>query len=434
MGRSDWRAARRALARLLPRLFPPLVRPPLPPMVLSLALSVGLLAWMGAAAAHPSADRLVRVVHFEPRADGLAAYVRLSLPLLPRSGDIGYNRLESGRLFHYLDTAAAQARLERVGRLLADGHRLSANGEAVTARVLAVRIHRRGRVPPFTTLAQARVAAHTDAGAASGAAPELTETRHVLVDAELLYPVAAGAAGYPPLSFSSLADADPGGLADIANVLFFHEGGAVRTHTAAGPLASPVPLNPSLLGAARMFLLAGCEHILQGWDHLLFVLCLVLGPLRLKPIAWRITAFSVGHSLSLGAGLFGWMPSGGWFQPWVEVAIALSLLGAALAALHRGRGAGLPSVAAVGLVHGYGLAFGLRELLADSSAPPLATLLFFNLGVEAGQLLVAGLAWLALRAMQAWRAEWAPRLQSCVALACATVSLFWLAERIVAAL
>lgn len=403
-----------------------------------------LLAWMGAAVAHPSADRLVRVVHFEPRADGLAAYVRLSLPLLPQSGGVRYDSVESGRLFHYIDTEAAQARLQQVGRLLADSHRLGAGGQAVAAQVLAVRIHRRGQVPPFTTLDQARRAARTGLpsmpsmpavpGAQGGAA---TETRHVLVDAELLYPLARSAAGYPPLSFSSLYEPETGGLAEIANVLFFHGDGAVRNYTAAGALTAPVQLNPSLAGAARMFLLAGCEHILQGWDHLLFVLCLVLGPLRLKPIALRITAFSVGHSLSLGAGLFGWMPAGAWFPPWVEVAIALSLLGAALPALRPGRSAGplaAAVVAAVGLVHGFGLAFGLRELLADSSVPPLATLLFFSLGVEAGQLLIAAAAWLALRTLQAWRASWAAHTQTGIAFGCTAVSLFWLAERLVAAM
>lgn len=403
-----------------------------------------LLAWMGAAAAHPSADRLVRVVHFEPRADGLAAYVRLSLPLLPQSGGVRYDSVESGRLFHYLDAATAHAKLEQVGRLLADSHRLGAGGETVAARVLAVRIHRRGQVPPFTSLDQARQAARTAMPALPArpggqdvqpGAP--TETRHVLVDAELLYPLPHSAAGYPPLSFSSLHEPETGGLAEIANVLFFHQGGAVRTYAAAGTLAAPVPLNPSLAGAARMFLLAGCEHILHGWDHLLFVLCLVLGPLRLKPIALRITAFSIGHSLSLGAGLFGWMPAGAWFQPWVEVAIALSLLGAAMSALRPGRRTGALAawaVGAVGLVHGFGLAFGLRELLADSSVPPLATLLFFNLGVEAGQLLVAAVAWLALRVLQAWRAGWAARGQAGIAFGCTAVSLFWLAERLVAAM
>jgi hypothetical protein len=394
-----------------------------------------LLAWAAAAAAHPSADRLVRVVHFEPREDGLAAYVRLSLPLLPQSGGVRYDSIESGRLFHYLDTAAAQARLDQLGRLLADSHRLGAGGQAAAARVLAVRVHRRGQVPPFTTLEQARRAAHTVMpGMQSG---EPTETRHVLVDAELLYPVARRAAGYPPLSFSSLNEPETGALADIANILFFHQDGALRTYTVSGTLAAPVQLNPSLSGAVRMFLLAGCEHILQGWDHLLFVLCLVLGPLRLKPIALRITAFNIGHSLSLGAGLFGWMPAGAWFPPWVEVAIALSLLGAALSALRPGRNAGPLSVwpvAAVGLVHGFGLAFGLRELLADSSVPPLATLLFFNLGVEAGQLLVAAVAWLALRGLQAWRTGWAARTQTGIAFGCTAVSLFWLAERFVAAM
>lgn len=395
---------------------------------------LALAAWAGSAAAHPSVDRLVRVVHFEPRADGLAAYVRLSLPLLPASGGIGYDSVDSGRLFHYLDAVAAREKSREVGRLLADSHRLGVAGRAVAPRVVSLRIWRRGHVPPFATLDQARLAPHADLEAmpAPGAAP--VETRYVLIDAELLYPVAENAQDYPPLSFSSMVGADGDGLADTANLLFFHGAGTVRTYSASGALASPVPLNPSLAGAARMFVLAGCRHILEGWDHLLFVLCLVLGQLRVQAIALRITGFSIGHSLSLGAGLFGAMPAGAWFSPWIEVAIALSLLGAALAALWPQRRAGLLTVALVGLVHGFGLAFGLRALLADSSAPALATLLFFNLGVEAGQLLIAGAAWLALCALRAWRAGWTCALERAVAMGCATVSLFWLAERLAAAL
>jgi hypothetical protein len=118
----------------------------------------------------------------------------------------------------------------------------------------------------------------------------------------------------------------------------------------------------------------------------------------------------------------------------VEVAIAFSLLGAAVSALRPGRNAGPLAVAAVGLVHGFGLSFGLRELLADSSVPPLATLLFFNLGVEAGQLLIAAAGWLVLRALQAWRAGWAARAQTGIAFGCTAVSLFWLAGRLVAAM
>ena len=64
----------------------------------------------------------------------------------------------------------------------------------------------------------------------------------------------------------------------------------------------------------------------------------------------------------------------------------------------------------------------------------MATLLFFNLGVEAGQLLIASIAWLLLCALHARRAAWAARTQTGVAFACMAVSLFWLAERLVAAM
>ncbi|MES2263230.1 MAG: HupE/UreJ family protein [Pseudomonadota bacterium] len=400
-------------------------------------LALALAACASRAGAHPAADYQVRVVHFEQRADGLAAYARLSLTLLLSGAGDGapaspyvYQRLESGRTFRYLDALAAQADLAGIGRLVADGHRLDADGTAVAPRVVSVRLHPKGFVPPFSTLEQARAATQ---GAPFPASAPATEARHVLVDAALFYP---GAVAGMALRFSGAAAARPADTTPTENMLFYHHGGAVRQHARSGALDAPLALNPGLAGSAWQFLRAGCAHILQGFDHLLFVLCLVIGDLRLKSIALRITGFSIGHSLSLAAGCFGALPDGAWFAAWIEVAIALSLLAAAaLAGSRRGPGRlALPATAAVGLVHGCGLAFGLRDMLADSAAPPWTILLFFNLGVEAGQLLVAGTGWLLLRGVQRRRADLLARTQGTLALACAALALLWLTQRLASAL
>ena len=138
--------------------------------------------------------------------------------------------------------------------------------------------------------------------------------------------------------------------------------------------------------AAPIFVL-GVEHILLGFDHLMFVLALLLLVRDCEALVGAITAFTVAHSLTLAGTTFGWikLPS----AP-VEATIALSIMFVAVEIMRvqgRPRPASrrkLPWLAsfAFGLLHGFGFAGALREIGIPEDAAPLA-LLFFNLGVEA---------------------------------------------------
>jgi hydrogenase/urease accessory protein HupE len=179
-------------------------------------------------------------------------------------------------------------------------------------------------------------------------------------------------------------------------------GGATQT-------ARVLPARPSLLVAraprarevASTYLALGVEHILLGADHLLFVLALLLLVEGTGRLVRAITAFTAAHSLTLAAATLGWVhvPS----AP-VEATIALSIvfLAREITLARSGR----PGLAqrrpwivafAFGLLHGLGFAGALAEVGLPAQAIPLA-LLFFNAGVEAGQLLflAAALAALAL--------------------------------------
>ena len=71
----------------------------------------------------------------------------------------------------------------------------------------------------------------------------------------------------------------------------------------------------------------GVRHILEGLDHVLFVVCLVLGASGLgAPGMARVTGFTIGHSVTLTLGFFGYYPTGAWFVPLVETGIALSIV------------------------------------------------------------------------------------------------------------
>ena len=140
----------------------------------------------------------------------------------------------------------------------------------------------------------------------------------------------------------------------------------------------------------RTYFNLGVEHILLGFDHLLFVLALLFLVEGRRRLVATITAFTIAHSLTLAAATFGWMQVP---QAPVEAVIALSIMFLAVEILRRRQGrtgiaSDKPWIAAFvfGLLHGLGFAGALREMGLPEHAVPLA-LAFFNVGVEAGQLL-----------------------------------------------
>ena len=174
---------------------------------------------------------------------------------------------------------------------------------------------------------------------------------------------------------------------------------AFEFHAGAGVIA----LDPRWYQAASTFVKLGFEHILDGIDHLLFLLCLV-APFRLRhfrTLIGIITAFTVAHSITLIAAALGVVPAGRWFPPLVEVLIALSIVYMALenfvVALRNGRNAEASLrwrwliAGFFGLVHGFGFSFALKRELQFAGSHFLLSLLSFNVGVELGQLLVVAI-------------------------------------------
>jgi hydrogenase/urease accessory protein HupE len=172
----------------------------------------------------------------------------------------------------------------------------------------------------------------------------------------------------------------------------------------------------------------GVEHILFGWDHLLFVLGLVLLVGFHRRLLWTITGFTIAHSVTLACSALGWFALP---QAPVEAVIALSIV---LLAVEIARGGDsltrrIPGTVAFafGLLHGFGFSGALAEIGLPPDQIPLA-LLGFNLGVEVGQ----GLAILA--AFAVWRAVGTrlqgPRPMRAAAYAMGTLASFWAFERI----
>jgi hypothetical protein len=181
------------------------------------------------------------------------------------------------------------------------------------------------------------------------------------------------------------------GLNVTTALRFLPEGGAVRAFEFSGD-PGLVRLSPQWHQAALRFVDLGFRHILDGTDHLLFLLCLVIPLRRLRPLVLVVTAFTVAHSVTLIASAFGLAPEALWFPPLVETLIAASIVYMALENIVAPHLRLRWAIAfAFGLVHGFGFSFALRQTLQFAGSHLLTSLLSFNVGVELGQLLVLGL-------------------------------------------
>jgi hypothetical protein len=176
---------------------------------------------------------------------------------------------------------------------------------------------------------------------------------------------------------------------------FLPPGGAIRAFEFHGN-PGLVRLDPRWHHAALRFVASGFWHILEGTDHLLFLLCLVIPFRRLRPLVIIVTSFTVGHSISLAASAFGFVPDALWFPPLIETLIAITIVYMALenivyAALGR-VGSDLSRrwiiAFAFGIVHGFGFSFALRESLQFAGDHLITALAGFNIGVEIGQIAV----------------------------------------------
>jgi len=149
-----------------------------------------------------------------------------------------------------------------------------------------------------------------------------------------------------------------------------------------------VDLNPTWYGAAAGFVTLGMMHILTGFDHLLFLLCLVIPLRNWRQVLAIVTIFTVAHSFTLIGAAFGLAPTGMWFPPFVETMVAASIVYMALENI-----IGVDIVRRVlltglfGLVHGFGFSYGLQESLQFAGSHLVVSLFAFNLGIELGQVL-----------------------------------------------
>lgn len=236
----------------------------------------------------------------------------------------------------------------------------------------------------------------------------------------------------PLLGQSVAVDGLPTTLTDALLRLGFLDGTTFVERLTPGSPQATIPASQSGWHVAATYLSQGIEHILLGFDHLLFVAALLLIISDWRVLVRTITAFTVAHSITLTLAALGLvtLPSGP-----VEALIALSILLVAVEAVRMRAGETSLTISrpwvvafAFGLLHGFGFAGALRELGLPQGDIPLA-LFSFNVGVEVGQLIFVAAILLTFRAI---RPLFAIPKQGFVvaAYAIGTLASFWVIERV----
>ena len=339
-------------------------------------LSAGLLLVVPAAppsAAHEVPANVAVQAYVKPEGRRLTLLVRVPLVSIR---DIEFPLTGPG----YLDLSRVDARLQDAARIWIAGY---------------VAFYEDGEPLPEEEIVAARVSLPSDRSFTS------YETALAHVTGE---PLPAGTAlpwqqalldvmlTVPVTSDRSRFSIDPAlahlGVQTLSVVHFLPPGGGERVFQYGGN-PGRLYLDPRWHQAVLRFVRLGFEHIMDGIDHLLFVLCLVIPFRRLRPLVLIVTSFTVAHSITLIASALGLAPDALWFPPLIETLIALSIVYMAFENIVGPRLQRRWVIAfAFGLVHGFGFSFILRESLQFGGTHLLTSLLAFNVGVELGQLLV----------------------------------------------
>lgn len=277
-----------------------------------------------------------------------------------------------------LDLPAAGPAIDRAVDAIGREVVLAAGGEPLVPEPIGARLS----LPSDRSFERwTSAVAHVHAHAAPGT---VLYADQAFLDAHYVYAVPAGAA----LSFQTrLVQALREHL--VVSLRYLPDAGGAERAYRITSLDGAVSLDPSWHEAARSFVVAGHRHILDGLDHLLFLLLVVLPLRRPRALLAVVTSFTAAHSITLLAAAHGLAPDGAWFPPLVEVLIAASIVYMAVEnVLVPAPRARWLVTGAFGLVHGFGFAGALARDLQFAGDHLLVSLLAFNVGVEAGQLLV----------------------------------------------
>lgn len=336
-------------------------------------LILGLSAFALAASAHDIPSRVTVNAFVKPEGNQLTALIRVPMEAF---GEISFPLRGPG----YIQFSEADFAMRDAARVyITESIHFYENGEELTEKELqAVRV----------ALPSNRAFSSYEEALANIHSPPLDNNvdlfwRQGLLDVLVTYPIQSEDSDFA-------INPELGTLSDQTTTVlrFLVPGGAERAFNFVGN-PGLVELDPRWHQAALRFVDMGFEHILGGFDHLLFLFCLVIPLRRLRGLIPVITSFTIAHSITLIGSAFGITPNVLWWPPFIETLIALSIV---YMAFENIVGARLEHRWMVtfgfGLVHGFGFSFVFSDTLQFAGGHLFSSLLAFNVGVELGQILV----------------------------------------------
>ena len=251
-------------------------------LYLCIALS---LLFVTTVSAHFKLNLNVRILHVEHLADGLNVYMRLPMPYLvahllgevnddglPAPAPYTSNRLEEGKLVHYVDVKQFKHSTDGFALLAMQSLNLSVDGKIVNPKVERINIYKLGTQPDFATLDDAKKSFQDEQ--LFEAFEQDVYVGDTTVDVLLRYTTPGAVYKY---AISSKLDPGLPDQDETANLVLDYSPSGVQVFRARGLLHQPVVVSRSAFDAVVTFIKEGVKHILEGLDHVLFVICLVLG-------------------------------------------------------------------------------------------------------------------------------------------------------------
>ncbi|WP_223479073.1 HupE/UreJ family protein [Oricola indica] len=393
-----------------------------------------LLIWFaGAAEAHFSEGVKLRSIVVTRDGDGVTVFVRTPAPLLfgdlidaaqrtgapPDTGFIYSRERATGPVFH-LSRDAIDADPEGFAARLENALAWSQNGQPLSARLAGFVLYDFLQETAFDSAQTARAA--IDAGGAT--TDPLFGEAVIDMQLRLNAPVPDGAlqvvSAHPPMPLVEGISVD--------NHIVDARGAEAIAYTRPGQLEEPATIDGSLARTVAEFVKQGVLHIVEGIDHVFLVVCLALGIGARTRLVWIVTAFTLGHSVTLIATFLGATPQWPWFIPAVETAIAATVLYAAAAAYFR-RMDSVAVIAGVGLLHGLGFSFVLGDILGRDAPNLIPALAAFNVGIEIGQLAIIAVTLAMVAILTRLSRAATPVLRDAALAGIAAMSAWWVIER-----
>jgi hydrogenase/urease accessory protein HupE len=380
-------------------------------------------------------EAITRNMIIEPtnNKDSIVVHIRSPAPLIllppnwagiDKQQRIPFTKIEKTELgiLYYLDEVDIREHISRFKEIIMKEFYLkTTNGKRLEYNVGKIKIHNFHDRPAFNNLDNAYI---------SMSGEMFPNNPLELFDAVIDFSVTFSGADFSEDIFLVSTAGEKFKATDwLVNVITYPKSMNIEVKTIPGTLNEGVLLNHSSSSFIDFFTM-GIEHIFTGMDHMLFIVLMTLSCSTMMLFFKNVTGFTLGHMITLTLGATISTLEGTWFIPMIELAIAMTILYMAAINLVKRSDISHWFVSFfIGLIHGFGFSFLMNKVFVQNQGVDLHSLLGFNLGIEAGQVLLYGGLMLIFTLIEWLEFKWLKQWRKGVAVISIIISLVWIYQR-----